>query len=45
MPRPIAVTGGTGFVGSHLVDTLCAAGMAPRVLVRNPASPRWIVRS
>lgn len=42
LPRPIAVTGGTGFVGSHLVDTLCAAGIKPRVLVRDPQSPRWI---
>lgn len=42
MPRPVAVTGGTGFVGSHLVDTLCAAGIEPRVLVRTPESPRWI---
>lgn len=42
IPAPIAITGGTGFVGSHLVDTLCAAGVTPRVLVRDPASPRWI---
>lgn len=42
VPLPIALTGGTGFVGSHLVDTLCAAGIRPRVLVRDPASPRWI---
>jgi nucleoside-diphosphate-sugar epimerase len=40
--KPIALTGGTGFVGSHLVDTLCAAGMRPRVLVRDAANPRWI---
>lgn len=39
---PIAVTGGTGFVGSHLVDTLCDAGQRPRVLVREPDAPRWI---
>jgi nucleoside-diphosphate-sugar epimerase len=38
----VAVTGGTGFVGSHLVDTLVAAGVELRVLVRDPASPRWI---
>ncbi len=37
-----ALTGGTGFVGSHLVDTLCAAGLRPRVLVRDLANPRWI---
>ncbi len=42
IPRPIALTGGTGFVGSHLVDTLCAAGLTPRVLVRDVAAPRWI---
>jgi len=42
LPRPVAVTGGTGFVGSHLVETLCAAGLEPRVLVRDPESPRWI---
>jgi nucleoside-diphosphate-sugar epimerase len=42
IPQPIALTGGTGFVGSHLVDTLCAAGIRPRVLVRDPGNPRWI---
>ena len=42
LPAPVAITGGTGFVGSHLVDTLCAAGVEPRVLIRSPASPRWI---
>ena len=39
---PVAVTGGTGFLGSHLVDTLCGAGLRPRVLVRDRAHPRWI---
>ena len=42
LAQPIAVTGGTGFVGSHLVETLCAAGIQPRVLVRDRISPRWI---
>jgi nucleoside-diphosphate-sugar epimerase len=42
IPAPIALTGGTGFVGSHLVDTLCGAGLRPRVLVRDAASPRWV---
>lgn len=42
LPQPVAVTGGTGFVGSHLVDLLCASGLRPRVLVRDAASPRWI---
>ncbi|MEE4270108.1 MAG: NAD(P)-dependent oxidoreductase [Thermoanaerobaculales bacterium] len=40
--QPIALTGGTGFVGSHVVDTLCAAGLRPRVMVRDPEQPRWI---
>ncbi len=42
LEEPVALTGGTGFVGSHLVETLCAAGLRPRVLVRDPANPRWI---
>ena len=42
IPQPIALTGGTGFVGSHLVDTLCSAGLKPRVLVRDADNPRWI---
>jgi nucleoside-diphosphate-sugar epimerase len=42
LEQPVAVTGGTGFVGSHVVDTLCAAGIRPRVLVRDRRSPRWI---
>lgn len=33
---PIAVTGATGFVGSHLVAALVAMGVRPRVLVRDP---------
>jgi nucleoside-diphosphate-sugar epimerase len=39
---PVAITGGTGFVGSHLVDVLCGAGLRPRVLVRDRAHARWI---
>lgn len=39
---PVAVTGGTGFIGSHLVDTLCAAGVPVRALVRRGHPPRWI---
>jgi nucleoside-diphosphate-sugar epimerase len=42
LTAPVAVTGGTGFVGSHLVDTLCDGGLEPRVLVRDSRAPRWI---
>jgi nucleoside-diphosphate-sugar epimerase len=31
----ILVTGATGFIGSHLADRLCAAGVPVRCLVRN----------
>lgn len=42
LQAPVALTGGTGFVGSHLVDTLCGAGLRPRILVRDADNPRWI---
>jgi uncharacterized protein YbjT (DUF2867 family) len=33
---PVAVTGATGFVGSHLAAALVRAGVRPRLLVRDP---------
>ncbi len=34
---PVAVTGATGFNGSHLVGALLDGGVRPRLLVRDPA--------
>ena len=40
-PSPVAfVTGGTGFVGSHLVEELVGRGYAVRALVRG--DPKWL---
>ncbi len=38
----VMVTGGTGFIGSHVVDLLLANGHTVRLLSRSPALPeRW----
>ncbi|MGE5235929.1 MAG: NAD-dependent epimerase/dehydratase family protein [Acidobacteriota bacterium] len=44
--EPVAVTGATGFVGWHLTGALIAAGLRPRVLVRDPArvDASWVDR-
>ena len=38
----IAVTGATGFIGSHLCESFLARGHEVTCLVRNPAKIRWI---
>ncbi len=38
----VALTGGTGFLGSHVVDALLAAGHRVRALVRRPEKPGWL---
>ena len=44
IPTPVALTGATGFVGSHLLEALVAAGIRPRVLARNPARLSSVAR-
>lgn len=39
---PVLVTGGTGFVGSHLVERLVAEGNRVRCLVRRTSSLAWL---
>jgi UDP-glucose 4-epimerase len=37
MRSVVLVTGGSGFIGSHVVDRLLAAGFQPRILDRQPS--------
>jgi nucleoside-diphosphate-sugar epimerase len=42
-PRLLAaLTGGTGFVGSHLAEALVGAGFRVRALARRPEDPGWL---
>ncbi len=41
MSRRILVTGATGFVGSHLAESLLEAGNMVRLLVRDPSRLKW----
>ena len=42
MNRTVLVTGGTGFVGSHLVEALLRRGLDVTCLVRDPRRLRWL---
>ena len=38
----VVVTGGSGFVGSHVADVMVEAGWKVRCLVRSTSSRRWL---
>ncbi len=42
MSRRVLITGGTGFVGSHTVESYLAAGWDVRAAVRNPKRLTWL---
>ncbi|MBX2992667.1 MAG: NAD-dependent epimerase/dehydratase family protein [Bacteroidetes bacterium] len=42
MPVKVLVTGGTGFVGSHLVDLLLQKNYSIRCLIRKTSDTKWL---
>jgi nucleoside-diphosphate-sugar epimerase len=38
----VLITGGTGFIGSHLAETLVKKGLSVRCLIRETSDLRWI---
>ncbi len=40
----IFVTGGTGFLGRHLIPALCRAGHSVKILTRQPEEHPWLAR-
>ncbi len=42
MMSRVLVTGGTGFLGRHMVSALCREGYALRVVTRNPKAHAWL---
>lgn len=41
-PGPVAVTGATGFLGSHIAEAVLDAGHELRAVVRTPSKAAWI---
>ena len=41
-PQRIAVTGATGFLGSHIAQALCAHGATVRAVVRTPSKGAFL---
>lgn len=41
-PTKILLTGGTGFLGSHVAEMLCERGLAVRATVRPTSDTRWL---
>lgn len=44
MTHVVFVTGGTGFLGRHLIPALCRAGYTLRILTRQPQANTWLRR-